>query len=72
MNRRAIQTYGKWIAGVILVVWLIGQHRGTWFGDPVVDRFLSKRDGDVVVALIDAEAPPLNDQGEIVPGLGNS
>lgn len=65
MNRHRVQLYGKWVAGLLLILWFIGRWRGTWFGDPVFDRFLAANDGDVVAALIDAENPRLNAQVEI-------
>lgn len=66
MARRTIPIQVVWIvAGLLLTVWFVGRHRGTWFGDPVLDHFLARNDGDVIAALTEAERPRLNAQGEI-------
>jgi len=49
----------------VFVVWLIGSYRGTYLGDPVFDRFLSKHNGNVVEALKDVGQVRLNPRGEI-------
>lgn len=67
MTRRSIPIQAVWVvAGLLLIVWFVGRYRGSWFGDPVLDQFLAKHNGDVVAAFKDAEQPRLNDQGEIV------
>ncbi len=54
------------MAVLVFVVWFIGSYRGTFFGDPVFDRFLSKHDGNVVAALRDLGQVQLDAQGNIV------
>ena len=66
MNSQNVLRYGKWLAGLLLIVWFVGRYQGTWFGDPVLDHFLAKHDGDVVAALIEAERPRLDAQGAII------
>ncbi len=52
--------------GLVIVTWFVGSYRGTFFGDPVFDRFLSKHNGDVIKALKDVGQVQLNPHGEIV------
>jgi|GEM_PF-2812240 len=54
------------LAALILVIWFVGAYRGTFFGDPVFDRFLSKHNGNVIAALKDLGRVQLDDKGHIV------
>jgi len=55
----------KAVGATGLLIWGVYLYRGTFWGDPVFDRSLSRTNGDVVAALKDVGTVRENSKGEI-------